>query len=283
MNLFYKLLILFALSSFWGHAQDFWEQVELLQYTPRYFGPNAFLLPELRNGQTGTRWEAELRGEYHYYTGDQTKDLYARLFVPIANGRAGLELSGVIIEDYRLSQETQEERHAFDNHPFVTCLGDLIISSFYQILQNEQWCDIMASVNLKTASGGRLCDARFTDAVTYWFDLTAGRTVCQSADHSVSLRLQGMAGFYCWMTNDLAHRQNDAFLYGVGISGTCRSLSLNVDYAGFQGYENNGDRPQAIRTKLNIEYRKNILSLRYRHGLKDNLYDTYSVAYIRCF
>jgi hypothetical protein len=37
--------------------------------------------------------------------------------------------------------------------------------------------DIMLSLNLKTASGGRLVDARFTDAASYWFDTTVGRKI----------------------------------------------------------------------------------------------------------
>jgi hypothetical protein len=261
-------------------AQDWREQMELLIYTPRYFGPNAFPVPELRSGRIDTRWEMEVRGEYHYYTGDKTKDLYTRLFIPIANGRAGVELSGVIMEDYLMTRETQEERHAVDFHPPIRCFGDLIVCSFYQILESSKWCDIMAGAGLKTASGGRLCDARYTDAATYWFDLTAGRNLFQNSEKTASIRLQGMLGFYCWMTNDMKHRQNDAILYGYGLGGNYKNISLTVDYSGFYGYENNGDRPVVLRTKLNCAFKRHVLSFRFRHGMDDNLYDSYSIAYI---
>lgn len=85
------------------------------------------------------------------------------------------------------------------------------------------------------------------------------------------------------MTNNLVHRQNDALVFGGGLTGKVRAFSLNTDLIGIYGYKGNGDRPLSLRTKLEYELKKNILSIRYRHGIKDNLYDSYSIAYIRCF
>jgi hypothetical protein len=194
-----------------------------------------------------------------------------------------VEIRGVIVETYLTDEETRNERHAADIRSPITCSGDVIISSFYQVLESDRWCDIAVSGNLKTASGNRLCDARYTDAASYWFETTFGRNLFQTAGQTITLRLQGMAGFYCWMTNDLVHRQNDAFLYGFGGNLNVKNLSIAANYLGFHGYKNNGDRPQQFRTRLNYEYKKNILSLRYNHGFRDFLYNTYSAGYIRCF
>lgn len=57
-------------------ALEWWEKVEYLTYSPRYFGPNAFPIPELVGGSLSSRWEVELRGEYHKTQGDQTKDIF---------------------------------------------------------------------------------------------------------------------------------------------------------------------------------------------------------------
>ena len=262
---------------------DWREKMNDLVYSPQYFGPNAFRLPDLHGGRLGTRWEIEVRGEYHYYTGDRTKDLFARLYVPIANGKAGVEIRGVVVETYLTDDETRDARHAVENQPPITCNGDVIISSFYQVLQSDTWCDITVSGSLKTASGNRLCDARYTDAASYWFEVTAGRNLFQTTDETITFRLQGMIGFYCWMTNDMVHRQNDAVLYSLGGSFNVKNLSFSANWSGFHGYQNNGDKPMVFRSKLNYEYKKNILSLRYNHGVKDFLYDTYSVGYILCF
>ena len=91
-----------------GEDEDWRERMKLLIYTPRYFGPNAFPISELRSGRIGTRWELELRGEYHYCTGDKTSDLFARLFIPIAHGKAGVEIAGVVLtrsEERRVGKE----------------------------------------------------------------------------------------------------------------------------------------------------------------------------------
>lgn len=286
MKLLFRSLLLSLISSLFipsVQADDWRDKSELLIYSPRYFGPNAFPIPELRTGEVGSRIEAEVRGEYHYYRGDQTKDIFARILIPFVKGRAGIEASWVIIEDYKLTPETRDERFAVETESPIKYNGDIIISSFFQVLKSEKWADLMISANIKTASGGRLCDARFTDAASYWFDLTAGRTVLQNAEGNASLRVQAMAGFYCWMTNDRVHRQNDAISYGAGFTGIYRNFTLRTDLSGFYGYENNGDRPILLRNNLTYEIKKNIISLRYDHGMKDRLYETYSLGYIRCF
>ncbi len=286
MTYFHRfLLLLIALFAYIlpTQAQEWREKTELLIYSPRYFGPNGFPIPELRSGKVGDRYEVELRGEYHYYPGDKTKDLYARAYLPFFRGRAGVEVSLVIAEKYVLTPETRDERFAVETQSPIPCRGDVILTSFFQLLTSEKWIDAMFTFNLKTASGSRLCDARYTDAASYWIDLTVGKDLIRPTDRNLSLRIQGMAGFYCWMTNDLVHRQNDALSYGAGLSATYRAFSLSTDLSGFYGYKDNGDRPLIWRNKLEYEWKKNILSARYHHGMKDRLYESYSLAYIRCF
>lgn len=262
---------------------DWRDKMELLTYSPRYFGPNAFPVPELRSGLAGSRYEIELRGEYHYYTGDKTRNMLARIYVPFVKGRAGVEVNWTFLEDYKMTPETRDERNAAETENPITCHGDLVVNCFFQLLKSEKWADILISASLKTASGNRLCDARYTDAAAYWFDGTIGRNIFQSAEPNITIRLQAMMGFYCWMTNDLVHRQNDAILYGGGLSVTYRNFKLMTDLSGLGGYKNNGDRPLSLRNHLSYEYKKNVLSFRYNHGMKDRLYDTYSLGYTRCF
>lgn len=264
-------------------ALEWWEKVEYLTYSPRYFGPNAFPIPELVGGSLSSRWEVELRGEYYKTRGDQTKDIFTRLYIPVVKGRVGVNVSWVFQEWYEMSPEVRDERYAVELKSPIVCRGDVIFNFYFQALRSEKWMDIVVSANLKTASGGRLCDARYTDAASYWFDANLGRTLWKRKDVNASIRVQALAGFYCWMTNDVVNRQNDAFCYGAGVLGTYRGFSLDCNYAGFRGYRDNGDKPMILRTKLNYELKKNILSFQYKHGMKDHLYDSYSLAYIRCF
>ena len=278
------LCLLLVFLCFPAAKADSWrDKTELLVYSPRYFGPTAFPIPELRTGLCPTRYEIELRGQYHYYSGDKTKDLFARVLIPIVKGRAGIEATCIIVEDYKLTPETRDERNAVETESPISYNGDIVVSAFFQVLRSEKWMDAIISMNLKTASGGRLCDARFTDAAAYWFDATLGKYLWKSKAETASIRMEAMGGFYCWMTNDMVHRQNDAISYGVGFTGVYRNFTLSTDLSGFYGYENNGDRPVILRNNLKYEYKKNILSFRYNHGMKDYLYDNYSIGYIRCF
>ncbi len=268
---------------FSGSAGSWRDKTEFLIYSPRYFGPNAFPLPEMKGGLVGSFYEAEIRYEYHAYQGDKTSDIFGRLLLPFVRERAGIEISWVIKEKYKMTPETRDERFAVDTESPISYNGDIVFRSFFQLLKNEKWIDAVLSATLKTASGGRLCDARFTDAASYWFDLNIGRNLWKSHDNRHLVRIQALGGFYCWMTNDMVHRQNDAVVYGIGVSGKHAGFSWATDFSGIYGYENNGDRPVHWRTNLQYEYRKNVLSMRYTHGFKDNLYKTYSIGYIRYF
>ena len=277
------ILLLIFLPSARAQEDPWQDYMKYMIYSPRYFGPNAFPLPELRSGYIDKRWEVEVRGEYHTYKGDQAKDIYARMFIPVAEGRAGFELSYIFYEFYNMTPETVAERHASGRTWKHGANGDVIFNSYYKIFKNDKRIGLLFEASFKTASGDRIADARYTDAASYWFDLNAGHCLYRSADSLKFITIQSLAGFYCWMTNDIVHRQNDAFLYAGGISGGIKNLTFQADIAGFYGYSNNGDRPLILRTKLNYEYRKNILSFRYKHGIHDYLYDSYSLAYIRCF
>ena len=264
-------------------AEDWRESMEHLVYSPRYFGPNAFPMPVMRDGRVSDKYEIELKGEYHYYSGDKTQDIVARATLPFVRGRAGVEVQWCIKEKYKMTPATRDERSAVELESPIKYGGDIVVSAFFQVLKHPKWVDMVVSANIKTASGGRLCDARFTDAASYWFDLNVGRDLWVSADKKGSLRAQLLGGFYCWMTNDMVHRQNDAIAYGGGLTGRYRGFTLASNVNGIVGYEKNGDRPVHWNNKLSYEIKNNIVSFNYTHGFKDRLYDTYSLSYTRCF
>ncbi|MDR1644794.1 MAG: hypothetical protein LBS05_03060 [Tannerellaceae bacterium] len=243
-------------------------------------------MPELRLGTAPERYEVEVRGEYHYYTGDQTRNLFMRALLPFFRGKAGMEATFVMFERFRMTPETRDERHAESTETSggpSQNNGDVVLTAFFQLLRSERWVDALFNFGLKTASGERLVDARFTDETAYWMDFSVGRDLFRSENRKYVVRMQAMAGFYCWMTNSMKLRQNDAALFGAGLLGTFDSVSLRSDLTGFVGYMNNGDRPLMWRNNLRFGYRGHILSLYYTHGMRDSLYDTYAMGYVREF
>lgn len=280
----YIILLLCICTAYSVIAGDDWtEKRNYLSYSPRYFGANAFPIPELMGGALPDKWEIEVRGEYHKMTGDKTKDLYARLFVPIAGGKAGLSVSGILQEWYKTSAEVRDERSAVETESPIPCFGDVIVNCYYQLLKSRKWFDAIVSANIKTASGGRLCDARYTDAASYWFDANIGRDLWNDEANDMSVRIEMLLGFYCWMTNDMEHRQNDAVCYGGALSASLKHFYVKCDLSGFRGYLHNGDKPLVLRTKFEYDLKNNVISFRYKHGLHDYLYDSFSLAYVRRF
>lgn len=264
-------------------SQEWRENLKNLIYSPRYFGPTAFPIPEVRESRVAKRFEVEVRGQYHSYTGDKTKDFYMRAMIPVVKEKVAIGVSALIVEDYTLTEETRKERFAAETRSPVSYNGDVIFNVYVQLWKSPKWVDAVLSLNLKTASGSRLADARFTDAATYWFDVTFGKKLYEDEKLHASISVQALGGFYCWMTNDIIHRQNDAVHYGVGFTAKLRNFSLETDFSGFHGYVDNGDRPMILRNNLTYEYRKNGLSFRYHHGMNDYLYDTFALGYIRYF
>lgn len=65
-----SFLLIFSLPV---QSQDWRDKMENIIYSPRYFGPNGFPIPEIREN-VSMHYEIEVRGEYHSYTGDKTKD-----------------------------------------------------------------------------------------------------------------------------------------------------------------------------------------------------------------
>ena len=274
-------LLMLSLSCF--SQEDWRDEMGNLTYSPKYFGANAFPIPELRTGIVSDKYEIELRYDYHYTKGDNTHNAFGRLFIPFGKGVAALDVSWIPVEYYRTSQEMRTERNAHNTIPNQSVHGDVVIIAMYQILKSEKWLDADMSVGLKTASGNMLIDSRYTDAASYWCDVHLGRNIY--SDESLDLDIRGaiMGGFYCYMTNSLLHRQNDASMLGGGLKLRKENLHLDTDVRGFNGYWNRGDRPVLFHSKLKYVNKIHNVYLRFQTGLHDYIYQTYSVGYAVSF
>ncbi len=264
-------------------SEDWRDNMKNLIYTPKYFGPNAFPIPEVRSGKISDKYEVELRYDYHYSKGDQTQDLFGRIFVPFGKGIAALDVSWIPVENYKTSEAIAKERNAANTKPNGSVHGDVVVIAMFQLWKNKKWFDAETSLGLKTASGNMLVDARHTDAANYWFDLHIGRDLLLNEKQKINLRLAAMSGFYCYMTNNLVHRQNDTWMLGGGIKFQIKNVFLDADFRGFQGYWDQGDHPLLFQTKLKYAYKNQAIYFRYRDGMDDYTYQTYSGGYVFSF
>ncbi|MDR1718569.1 MAG: hypothetical protein LBR67_00400 [Dysgonamonadaceae bacterium] len=265
-------------------SQEWREEMANLIYTPAYFGPNAFPIPEVLSGKIISEYQVEARYDYHYNPGDKTQDLYFRSLLPFGK-KSALEISGIFREYYYTSEEVRNARHALHTNlgKGDACYGDAIVTAMFQLVESDRWMDILLISGLKTASGNRLHDARHTDAASYWFSVNPGRDLFRSADRRYSLRLAGMVGFYCYMTNLDHNRQNDAFLLGGALQSRIGNVYFEAGLRGFQGYWDEGDHPLLFATKIKYRDNNHAVYIRYQEGLDDYEYKTVSVGYIFCF
>ena len=234
----------------WWNNKHHWDGVTswiyYLIYSPAYMGPNALPVPEIRQGYIEQRISLETRADLHFSTGDNTQNLFLKLRFPFWKGRLAVEMYGVPVEYFKMDTLTRDERRGRDRNPEGFAAGDIYIGTLIQLLRDRgSWPDLLLGMTFRTATGGNLSNARYTDAPGYFFDLSAGKSF--KTGPKLFIRPFVMMGFYVWQTNLDNWRQNDAFLYGIGISLYNDNFECNAKYGGYKGYIGNGDAPMVFR------------------------------------
>jgi len=155
--------------------------------------------------------------------------------------------------------------------------GDIWFGTLIQLLRDHaSWPDLLLGLSFRAPSGGGLGDARYTDAPGYYFDFSAGKSFRPGA--KLMLRPHAMLGFYVWQTNIDINPQNDAFLYGAGLSLYNDHFEVNARWGGYLGYLNNGDTPMVLRANAIWKLSRTHLKLSFQQGLHDFGYTTASLG-----
>jgi hypothetical protein len=228
---------------------------------PAYFGPNAFPIPDMLDGQTYDHLRLELAADgYFGFKGDWTADLCARVHVPLFTRWVNLSVWMPVYGWY----------DQYDGRG--SGAGDVYISTDIQVLHgdwfksgNTQYIPQMTvRLAMKTASGEQFERHRHYDCPGYFFDLSIGESIPIGP---LSLRLAGSAGFLCWQTDN--GRQNDAVMYGLQATLRHEYVSLQATWGGYVGWENYGDRPMSIKARLAGHAKGFEPFVQYQYGIKD--------------
>lgn len=270
----------------WWNKKHNWDGISpwysYLTYSPAYFGPNALPVPEIRDARIDSNMSLEGSVDLHFSQGDNTQNLFIKFRYPFLGGRIAVEVFGVPVEHYIMDTITRDERAARCYDCEGTAMGDLYISTVIQILRDKgAWPDLVLGFTLRTASGNMLGDARYTDAPGYYFDLSAGKSFKLSSKFLI--RPYAMLGFYVWQTNRDDYHQNDAFLYGLGLSAYSSRYEFNAKWGGYKGYIGNGDAPVVIRANAIYKLKKIHLKLGFQQGLNDFEYTSFRLGSIFYF
>ena len=237
------------------------------EVAPLWFGPNAFPVPEMNDGQLGTAPTVELAGDYfqgHLADGlDRTYDAFLRVHLPLWSERAALTVWMPVVEFWQTDETVDAARHILSDpskDPGHDS-GDVYISLDIQLVsEGDLKPSVLLRSVLKTASGNNYGYARYYDAAGYFFDLTAGKSFGP-------VRLAATTGFLCWQTDN--GRQNDAVQYGLGAFLTLGDLRASAEWAGYTGWERHGDSPQTLKARLSYRLGPYEPYFFLQHGLHD--------------
>ena len=250
----------------WDGTTHWWKY---LTTSPRYFGPNAFTVPQLNNGSADSTLSLGASAAFHFMKGDQTQNLTLYGNYTTKNNSISIDAQFVPHERFRLSHELKTERKVYYQDYYRTSTtGDVIVNTVFQIF--PKWRDkvqLAMRVGVRMPSGGALGAARYADVPGYWIDAGAGIPFKNS-----NWKWTHMMGFLVWQTNSDNLRQNDAFLFGTGAEWNKNDFRLQIHAAGYLGYKNDGDKPVVLRCNIERKRKKTLYFLRLQQGIHDFKY-----------
>lgn len=260
----------------WKPGMPSWKT--MIKISPGYLGPNALPVPEIKKGYIAEKGEFEFGAEYHFKTGDPTKDIFSKLYIPFAHGKIAFEAYGVIVERYSMSEKIRDERLARDRDGKGWAQGDFYFSTLIQLTRGRKFPDTMFRIAGRTASGGAFDAARYSDSPGYFLDLSFSKSV-PAAGRKLLVPYFSV-GFYSWQTNDEFTLQNDAFLYGAGIELSAGTWHSSGSFSGYKGYKTQRDNPMLIGFDIRKDLKNNALRLQVLNGLHGWQYTTARLSFI---
>ncbi len=265
----------------WWEIQHNWDGItpweKYMQLSAKYMGPNGMPVPEMNKAMVPENTTLELGFASHYGEGDRTKNAFFNTLIKFGD-RAALGVYFVPYETYKMDTITSRyTRNTRDFDGEGTAVGDVYINSYFQILKEKKARpDLMLNVGIKTASGGNLEAARYTDAPGYYFSLSCGKTFMFNKTYFKSLRPYVLGGGYMWQTYRSDYKQDDAILYGIGLTLEGKHIIVDDNLSGYTGYIKNGDQPIVNKTSVTSNFNTFVNArVLFQYGIRD--YDYKSI------
>lgn len=262
----------------WWSEKHQWDGTSPFQYymttSAKFMGPNALPVPEIRTGTLEPCLYLENSFDVHYMKGDLTQNIFNRVYVPLFGGRFAIEGYVASLEHYKTDSVVRDSRAALGYSGEGWTGGDIYINTQLQIVKDhERIPDLMMTINIKTASGLDIENARYTDAPGYFFDLSTGKSKKLGRPETY-FRYYAMAGFYSYQVYHRKHFQNDCLQYGAGINLNIRNLEIANQVGGYFGFLQNGDAPIVYRLKVNQTKPGFAFGIEFQQGLHDFQYSS---------
>ena len=249
-----------------------------VKYAPAWFGPNANPVPEFTDATIVEKTTIQLMADYYFGYGDQTKNGYFKIDIPLLPGRVSFKIWSTIFEHYQVTDEISLAR-SMNGNKTGKANGDFYVQTRISLLKEDiRKPALILNSTIKTASGTNFTGRRYFDTPGYYFDIETGKSFHLNNQFLNGIRLVGNLGFLCWETTNST--QNDAPIYGGKIILGNQYWKWENTISGYWGwmhthplYGNDyGDAPLVYATKFTYKLNKIEYFAQYQYGIKDYPY-----------
>lgn len=268
LNLFFFLVLIVNNICVFSFAQE-------VKYAPAWFGPNANPVPEFTDATIVEKTTIDLMADYYFGYGDETKNGYFKIDIPLLPGRVSFKIWSTFFEHYQVTDEISLARD-MNGNTIGKANGDFYVQTRISLLKEDvRKPALILNTTIKTASGTNFIGRRYFDTPGYYFDVEAGKSLFINNKFLNEIRFVGNLGFLCWETTNST--QNDAPIYGGKIIIGNQQWKLENTLSGYYGwmhthprYGNDyGDAPLVYATKFTYKLNKIDYFAQYQYGIKD--------------
>lgn len=249
-------------------------------YSTFWFGPNANPVPEFTDARIPSKTTISLMADYYFGHGDQTKNGYFKIEIPLLPELVSFKIWSTFLEHYQLTNEVSTVRNTLYGNTSGKANGDFYVQTRILLLKEKTNApNIILNSTLKTASGTNHLERRYFDTPGYYFDLEIGKSFYTKNAFISEIRTVANIGFFSWETEKMS-TQDDAPMYGLKLLMGNKNWKMENTLSGYWGWMhtnvkygfNYGDAPLVYAIKIskltnNVNY-----FAQYQYGIRDYPY-----------
>lgn len=250
---------------------------QTVKYSSAWFGPNANPVPEFTDGRIPQKTTISLMADYYYGYGDETKNGYFKIEIPLVSERVSFKIWSTVFEHYKVTPELSTHREMNGNLSGKSN-GDFYVQTRISLLKEKKTAPaIILNSTLKTASGTNFNERRYFDTPGYYFDMEIAKSIYTKSKFINEIRAIGNLGFLCWETTGSS--QNDAPMYGAKLIIGNKKWNLDNTISGYWGWIHTnkklsplgdyGDAPLVYSSKITIKSEYMDYFAQYQYGIND--------------
>ena len=250
---------------------------QTVKYSPAWFGPNANPVPEFTDATIPSKTTISLMGDYYFGYGDETKNGYFKIEIPLVSERVSIKVWTTVFEHYKVTPELSAYR-GMNGNLSGKSNGDFYVQTRISILKEKKITPaIIINSTLKTASGTNFIQRRYFDTQGYYFDVEFAKSIYTKSKFINEIRTVGNLGFLCWETSNSS--QDDAQMYGIKLIIGNNTWKFDNSLAGYKGWIHTnkklnpsgdyGDVPLIFASKLTIKNKNIDYFAQYQYGIND--------------